>query len=413
MTPPPVSGAGRRRSALRQRLLGYLPDLASFAAALLAAALGALLLAAMPGCGGGSGVGGEGTGSFASGTISGFGSIIVNGVHYDERSAQRLDDDGNALASDDLALGMVVEVSAGAISSDASGVQAAVAQSVRTRRALVGPLDAAPDLAGGRLSLLGQTVLVSDETVVDARLGGGLAGLAAGQRLEVYGFYDASAGAFRATRIAPAGGTANRVTGPVASVDAAGGRVTLGGQSYALAAGASLGGLSAGSQVRLELRAADGGRWEVQARDDDDSSAPADRDGAGLEGVVGSVLSATRFVVGSVVVDSASAQVSGTVQVGARVQVAGVLRSGVLVASQVSVRGSGVRSFELSGTVDSLDLPGLSLVLRGVRISLARSDLRVDGGTLAQLQAGQRLRVEGVLSADRTVLEATRLRFAD
>ena len=42
------------------------------------------------GCGGGgvAGVGTGGTGSFASGPIRGFGSIVVGGVHYDEAGAQ-------------------------------------------------------------------------------------------------------------------------------------------------------------------------------------------------------------------------------------------------------------------------------------------------------------------------------------
>ena len=68
------------------RCTNCLADQAAFCIALMFAGLVALLTALLGGCGGG--VGSEGTGSFASGTISGFGSIIVNGVHFDERAAQ-------------------------------------------------------------------------------------------------------------------------------------------------------------------------------------------------------------------------------------------------------------------------------------------------------------------------------------
>jgi hypothetical protein len=63
-------------------------------------------VAALSGCGGGGGdvgvgtgtgvasVGSGGTGSFSSGAITGFGSIIVNGVRFDDSQARVTDDDG-------------------------------------------------------------------------------------------------------------------------------------------------------------------------------------------------------------------------------------------------------------------------------------------------------------------------------
>ncbi|MFD2452572.1 hypothetical protein [Ideonella paludis] len=55
------------------------------------------------------------TGSFTSGAISGFGSIIVNGVRFDDSGAQVYDDDGNRRGSDDLKLGAHVEIEASRI----------------------------------------------------------------------------------------------------------------------------------------------------------------------------------------------------------------------------------------------------------------------------------------------------------
>ncbi|MBA2721750.1 MAG: hypothetical protein H0U56_02385, partial [Methylibium sp.] len=89
----------------------------------LAALAGAVGLAACGGGGGGGGdgVGSGGTGSFAVGPISGFGSVIVNGIRYDDSGADVFDDDGNAVTANDLRLGMVIEVTGSELASTATG----------------------------------------------------------------------------------------------------------------------------------------------------------------------------------------------------------------------------------------------------------------------------------------------------
>lgn len=394
-----------------RRARGYWPDLAAFGVALLCAGLGAVLVGSLGGCGGG--VGSEGTGSFSStsfssGTVSGFGSIVVNGVHFDETTASVQDDDGQAFDRGLLALGMVVQVSAGDIATAADGRRTATAASVRADRALVGPA-AAIDLVGGRLTVLGQVVQVAADTVFDGRIGGGLAGVAAGQLIEVYGYYDASSARYAATRIAAATpGAVYRVSGPVAAVDGAQ-QFRLGSQAYA----GSTAGLSAGTSVRLKLEnAPDGsGRWQVSSRRDDERP-PDDRNRAELDGVVLTLASASRFTVAGVVVDASGARVTGTLQVGARVSVRGALRGGVLVASEVRATTVADRGFELEGVPSQLDTAARSFVLRGVTVGYARADLDFKGGSAASLvgYAGT-LRVKGVLSADRTRLEATEIEF--
>ena len=64
------------------------------AAFLRLAALGLAAALSLFACGGSGGVDSGGTGSFASGPISGFGSVIVNGVHFDDAGATVSDDDG-------------------------------------------------------------------------------------------------------------------------------------------------------------------------------------------------------------------------------------------------------------------------------------------------------------------------------
>lgn len=156
---------------------------------LLAAGLAATLVAC--GGGGGSGVGTGGTGAFAVGSISGFGSVIVNGVRFDDSAASVFDDDGSPSDTDALQLGMVVEVR-GSLSDD--GLSGS-ASSFTYYSELKGPVTA---VGADTLTVFGQTVRVTAATVfADV---GGLGGLAVGNVVEVYGLPDAS-GAITATRI--------------------------------------------------------------------------------------------------------------------------------------------------------------------------------------------------------------------
>ena len=412
----------RQRGAqwLRRHITPYLPDVAAFFGALLCAGLAALLTGALAGCGGG--VGSEGTGSvasgsFASGTISGYGSVIVNGVHFDESQAQVQGDDGQALAASSLALGMVVQVTGGPISQAADGSSRAVASTVRTQRALVGPVSArtvTPTPGTAQLTVLGQTVQVSTDTVFDERFAGGLAAVAVGQWLEVYGFYDSTSARFAATRIAPSGPSAGyRVSGPVMALDALAKTFTLGAQTYSFA---SLGQAPvADALVTLKLQSATdgGGRWVVSGQRAADAP-PQEREGAELDGLVSAVLSASRFVVDGVTVDAGAARVSGTVRVGAPVEVSGTLRGGVLVATQVEATAGKVKTFEINGSLSSLDAANRRFVLRGTTVSYASGVVAYANGSAARLVGYVgKLKVQGVLSADRTLLEATRIKFED
>lgn len=392
-----------------RRARAWLPDLGAFCGALLCAVLAALLVGSIGGCGGG--VGTEGTGTFSSvgsGPITGFGSIVVSGVRYDDSSATVRDDDGNGRDRSQLALGMVVDVEGGAVATGADGVTlSATATSVRTRRALLGPA-ASVNAATGSLQVLGQQVLVTADTTFGSSLSGGLAAVANGQLLEVWGLYDASRTAWVATRIDTAtAGSTYCVSGPVASVDGAQ-SFTLGSQRFA----GSTSGLAAGSIVQLKLQAGtdDSGRWVVSTQRAD-APPSGEFDGAGVEGVVTALQSAGRFTVNGTTVDSSTARVDGTVAAGAWVQVRGSLKAGVLVATRVQASTpEQVRGFELKGTPASLDTAARRFVLRGVTVSYAGASF--SGGTAATLVGySGTVEVKGQLSADRQVLNAATVEF--
>lgn len=163
----------------------------------LAGLLATGLVASLVACGGGggssAGVGTGGTGSFAVGSISGLGSIIVNGVRYDDSSASVEDDDGTAGSTSSLSIGQVVEVHGSVNSDGVSGKATRVTYYSELR----GPVTAI-NVGAGTVTVFGQVVKVTPTTVF---LGASdLTGLAVGNVVEVYGLPDAS-GVITATRI--------------------------------------------------------------------------------------------------------------------------------------------------------------------------------------------------------------------
>ena len=119
MLPIPLLSLNSLKRAMRrpQRRVAVLSVLSSLALASLVAGCG----------GGGSDVGSAaasgsttttttaaaaaaGTAAFTQGTITGFGSVIVNGVRFDDSSATVTDDDGTARSTSSLRLGMRVEI---------------------------------------------------------------------------------------------------------------------------------------------------------------------------------------------------------------------------------------------------------------------------------------------------------------
>jgi len=123
----------------------------------------ALVLVALSGCGGGGGsstvAGIGGTGKIASGTITAFGSIWVNGIKYDIDSAslEVNDDDSAGLSQDDLRIGMVVTVTA--VVEGSSGVASLVVYD----NEIEGPVSGLTDPGNGltkSFSVIGVDVVV-------------------------------------------------------------------------------------------------------------------------------------------------------------------------------------------------------------------------------------------------------------
>src|SRR5512139_7454 len=173
------------------------PRFSPTAALSVGALLALLALAAvLPGCGGvDSGGTGQTVKASSSGRVSGFGSIIVNGVRFDDTHATVTDDDGAPHTRADVKLGMVVEIDGEVHGNSGTGV----ADRIQFGNEIAGPVESV-DAANARLVVLGQTVQIDADTLFGG-YAAGLADVAPGQLVEVFAFYDTGTGVYTATRI--------------------------------------------------------------------------------------------------------------------------------------------------------------------------------------------------------------------
>ncbi len=400
------------------KLLDYWPAAARHLSAgwcrvLLAGVASAALLA---GCGGGVGTGG--TGSFASGPITGFGSVIVNEVRFDDLQAQVEDGDGNRRTRDDLRLGMTVDIESDAISTTAAGATAKATR-IRVDSELLGPVGTV-DGAGGTFTVLGQRVAVDATTVFDERLAGGLTGLTPGAAVQVFALFDSTALRYRATRVEPAAAAlAWHLRGPLADVNAGAQTLRIGTMTYGYMGAMGLPAtLTAGQFVRIGLSALGQpmGRFAVLTFGTALQTL-IDADGVKFKGLLSAFTSASAFAVNGRAVEAAGAAFpNGTagLAVGARVEVEGRLRNGTFLASKVTLLSDQQehdRGFELSGAITSVDGPGRSFVLRGQTVGTTRADLRYQNGSAADLAVGRRVEVKGLLSGDGRRVDAAEIKF--
>jgi hypothetical protein len=318
--------------------------------------IGLLVAFAVAACGGGGdmvariGSGGSGAPvSVAVGAVGGYGSIIVNGQHYDETAAQvsidERPDQATAASIDALRLGSQVQLEHQANRISKATVAAEV----------IGPVTS---VSASSLVVLGQTVRVNADPAVPTVFDGfaALTDLTAGTRLEVHGQRNA-AGEILATRIEvrPAAGVL-RVAGVVANLGSSGfsiGALTIRtSQATIVPAGQSL--ANGQRVVAWTDLALSGG--EMVARVVRIGGLPIVSDAAlTVDGIVTDFQSAANFRVAGIAVDASGAQFVGGVAADLRngrlIRASGTFASGVLRASRVEILAATAAVIELSGAI--------------------------------------------------------------
>lgn len=377
----------------------------------------ALVLAAVlgAGCGGGVGTGGTG-GGYAQGTVSGLGSIIVNGVRYDDSTAVVTDVDGTVRSAAALGLGMTVEVESGDIASTGGRLEA-TATAVRYTSEIVGPI-AAVDTVTRRLTVLGQTVQIDAGTVFGAPLAG-IGSLAVGAIVELHADLNAASGVYRATRVdarADADTPAWRIRGLIASRNVLTQRLRIGSAEFDYAAvppaGVVVGRIA---RATLQKTAPDSAVWTVTALQTGQRELPEGRD-ATLNGLVTEIEPQPQFFsVNGQPVSAAGLTLPSGITLGARVEVRGRITGGKLRATEVSVlvglAAAPTTDIELVGRVAAPDAAARTFKLRGVTVSHAAPGLQLTGGGVDDLVAGRAVVVRGAPDAAGSGITARSIEF--
>jgi hypothetical protein len=372
--------------------------------------LGAAGLVVLPSCGGGGDGGGGGTiagvdtggtGSFSTGRISGFGSVIVNGVRFEDNAARIADDDDEAkvLTTQDLKLGMVVRVQGGAITAGSGDVLPnTTASSITIESQVKGPVlsKSAPDT----LVVFGQTVRVTASTVFD---GTSFATIAPADVLEVHGFADA-AGVLTASRIElEAGATEFKVRGFIAGLDTTAKTFQIGAASFNYASATRLpttplaNGLFV--RVRTQTVANSSGQWVVNRID---LRQPfEDRKEAEVEGIL--VQNGTVLSVNGITINTSAIPAGTAMPIGQRVEIEGSISNGVLVARKIAVENEAEEAkVDVRGTASSVNKTAQTFVVRGVTFHYGSSTQEKDGTVATNLVDGANIRVKGTLPSGGT-----------
>lgn len=311
--------------------------------------LSALVLHGLSGCGGNAGgdlFGGSpgigGTGLFSSGSISGFGSVIINGITFDDTNASVLLD-GIPATNTDLRLGMVADVSGSKGTASGTGI----AQQIVVWSIAQGAVSA---VQTNQFTVDGMVIQTNAATVWDGIPS--IAQLANGTRVTVWGLQN--------------GVGINHWTAT---------RVALVTASTPIRNGANKG----NSTLR-----------------------PVVGDDLDLEGFITVLLPNSRFMLGNVEVDAstkpATVALFAGLQVGQRVHVDGYWQGTILQATDIHTNGdTDLNNATIEAKIDQFTSVG-NFVVRGQRCDATNAQWK--SGTPALLRQGVKIKLEGTKAGD-------------
>lgn len=294
-------------------------------------------------------------GGITRGHITAFASIFVNGREIDIAQAQ-ITIEGAPAAESDLRLGQVVTVSGGF--DDELPVGAATVVNIEDN--VEGVVESV-DAQNGQLTVLGQTTIVNEETIIELLSGGnGLEDIRVGDVVEVSGLSDAT-GAIVASRIeGKAAGGEFEVNGTVANLTPT--TFSLNGLlidfSNAEIKDFPSGMISAGDFVEAKGTLAGGGELLARRVERQAVNPAAAGDFIDFEGFITSQLSPGEFALGSVPVITSAATLfenggPGNLAVNGQVQITGFVdATGAIDATRVRIGESRVR---VEATVTSVN----------------------------------------------------------
>ncbi|HHJ13793.1 MAG TPA: hypothetical protein ENJ79_05355 [Gammaproteobacteria bacterium] len=344
------------------------------------------LLSLLASCGGGSGgtttAGIGGTGKIASGTITGFGSIFVNGVRYDIDNADiTVDEDNINKSQADLHIGMVVTV------VGTANATSGTATTVTYDSVVEGPVTGLTPSVDGlsqTFSVLGVSARIDQATVFDNNDPEfTFSSIADNDLVKLSGFFDTSntlvVTYIRKTGVfdpfSPSGeaeikGTVSNAP-PGGAQPANGDTFDIGAITVTLTAGAQLdaalgGAVNDGDFVEVKGTLTSATSMDAILVEPEDPALGSDGDEVELEGIITNFSNSggtIGFQIGNQPIDASNASLepSGlTLSNDLRVEVEGSIdASGVLVAEKIEAAGND--SIEIDARVSAVDPTGMTI----------------------------------------------------
>jgi len=381
-----------------------------------------LIAGMLSSCGGGGGgilAGIGGTGITSSGSITGIGSIYVNGVKYNVDSAAITVNGIASSAPDELKVGMVVTVTG---NLDSAGSTTGTADTVVYDNDIQGPVTGLNDptcvnmVCDGlvwQFTIMGQMVEVSSAgTVFEDEVVGtafNFNTIANDDNVEVSGFVDQN-GVLQATRVEKKTGSEVELKGAVASYDPIGGAANMG--SFTLALGTITveidgntkpvtipGGITNGIQVEVKGSLSGTTITATEIELDDDGLGD-DLNSVSLEGIVTGFtdINSTFMLAGQEVdASSASFEPSSLLQTladGDKIEVEGDIVNSILIATEVEARGGEVVLHATVSNVSGSTIT-MSYSTGTVPVLVDNKTSFKDGLTLNVIVNGDFLEIEG------------------
>ena len=335
-----------------------------------------LILAA---CGGG-GSGGDPTPTsrnlVVQGPITGFGSVVINGIHYETSASTEveIDDDSTGRSESDLQVGQIVTLR-GRVDDDGTYF----ADSVSYDAEIKGPISSIDPVAGTFVAL-GQTVIVTDATVYSGTAG--FETLAVNDVVEVSGSRDAGDNLVASFIELEDGPGEAEVHGTISALDTTAQTFLIGDLSVDYGDAVLMpSSLVVANDLFVEVEGTLVGGVLVAAKlkQDDDFDDEDEGHDAEVEGLVQSLLP-DGFVVGTTAVRvSGSTDYEGgslaSIQPGVKVEVEGVVAAdGVLDADKVEIETAGTGG-SIAGAITAIDAGNQTITVLGITLRLAPSTL--------------------------------------
>jgi hypothetical protein len=364
------------------------------------------------GCGGSDSPTSASSQGISSGTITGFGSVFVNGVKFNTDNATVTRGDDIVNSERDLEIGMIVRVE--------GDIQNRVASSISFEEDVKGPADGV--VVGGILKVMGQTVITDLSTVLDEDLV--LGDINAGDILEISGLRnvdDDIVASFIEKKANPADVRRYSVIGNVRELNT--GAKTfkiddlLVDYSTAIVNDFTSGDPVEGQlvEVKDDLKSYLGGMFTLSASKVEPHNRLGDDDVAGaeveIESLVTEVISDSEFKIGDLTVQHSPGStlylfgMAANIMVGTRLEVEGRFdENGILQANKIKFEDNDAR---IQANVDSVNVAEGTVKLLGVITVSVTSTTEMEDNrddspsfSLADISTGDYLEIRGFIGAN-------------